>query len=115
VEENVNGCFAQKPLKSVERIIRASSRKKDIVIDFFSHSGTTLIASEIFDRRCFTVDIDPIYCEITIRRLERYRKTGKIGWQNSNPFYEEILSDKYLRNYLLERYNIEIEREQMKN
>ena len=44
MEENVSGCYAQKPLKSIERIIRASSDPEDIVVDFFSHSGTTLLA-----------------------------------------------------------------------
>jgi site-specific DNA-methyltransferase (adenine-specific) len=89
MEENVSGCYAQKPLKSIERMIRASSRVGDLVVDFFSHSGTTLIASEILNRRCFTIDIDPIYCEITIRRLERLRNSGKLGWQNRNPFERE--------------------------
>ncbi len=103
LEENVNGCFAQKPLKSIERIINVSSKKNDIVIDFFSHAGTTLIASEMLKRKCRTVDIDPIYCEISIRRLERLRKTGKTGWQNSNPFADEILNDRQLRNYLIEK------------
>ena len=42
MEENVNGCYAQKPLKSCERIVKASSSKSDIVIDFFCHSGSTL-------------------------------------------------------------------------
>jgi site-specific DNA-methyltransferase (adenine-specific) len=113
IEENVNGCFAQKPLKSIERIISASSSQSDIVVDFFSHSGTTLVASEILNRICYTVDIDPIYCEITIRRLERLRETGKTGWQNSNPFYEEISEDKKLRQYLRERYEIKIKRERI--
>lgn len=90
MEENVSGCYAQKPLKSIERILNASSRSGDLVIDFFSHSGTTLIASELLERRCFTMDIDPIYCEITIRRLERLRRTGKLGWQNGNPFEVEL-------------------------
>jgi site-specific DNA-methyltransferase (adenine-specific) len=96
MEENVNGCYAQKPLKSCDRIIRASSNEDDIVIDFFCHSGTTLIASEILKRRCFTMDIDPVYCEITIRRLEHFRQTGMTGWQNSNPFEAEIFSDSEL-------------------
>ncbi len=107
LDENVNGCFAQKPLKAIERVIDVSSRKGDLVIDFFSHSGTTLIASEILERQCYTVDIDPIYCEISIRRLENYRKNGKLGWQNSNPFEEEIKSDKELQNYLKEKYSLE--------
>ncbi len=98
MEENVNGCYAQKPLKSIERIIRASSSRGDAVLDYFAHSGTTLIAAEMLGRRCFTMDIDPIFCEITIRRLERYRATGKAGWQNGNPFEREILSDSTLQD-----------------
>ena len=96
MEENVNGCYAQKPLKSIERLIRASSQQDDLVIDFFCHAGTTLLAAEMLDRRCYTSDIDPIYCEIAIRRLERFRATGKIGWQNGNPFEKEIVENSEL-------------------
>jgi len=90
MEENVSGCYAQKPLKAIERILNASSRQGDLVLDFFSHSGTTLLASEIFERKCFTIDQDPVFCEITIRRLEHYRNSGKRGWQNGNPFETEL-------------------------
>jgi hypothetical protein len=31
-----------------------------------------------------------VFCEITIRRLERYRRTGKLGWQNGHAFEHEI-------------------------
>jgi len=93
MEENVNGCYAQKPIKSIERIVRASSRPDDIVLDFFSHSGTTTLAAELHGRRSLTCDIDPVYCEIAIRRLERYRKTGQLGWQNSHPFIAEQRDD----------------------
>jgi len=55
MEENVNGCFAQKPLKAIERIIEASSKKNDLVTDLFSHSGTTLIAAEKLNRRALQV------------------------------------------------------------
>ncbi|MEA3339286.1 MAG: site-specific DNA-methyltransferase, partial [Chloroflexota bacterium] len=90
MEENVSGCYAQKPLDSIKRIVEAGSNTGDLIIDFFSHSGTTLLASELLRRRCFTVDVDPVYCEITIRRLERLRKWGKLGWQNGNPFEREL-------------------------
>jgi site-specific DNA-methyltransferase (adenine-specific) len=43
------------------------------------------------------MDIDPIFCEITLRRLELYRSTGKLGWQNSNPFEREIMNDSTLQ------------------
>jgi site-specific DNA-methyltransferase (adenine-specific) len=100
MEENVNGCYAQKPLKAIERIVKTSSKEGDLVIDFFSHAGTTLLAAEKNKRICHTVDIDPIYCEISIRRLERFRESGKTGWQNSNPFEEEILKDMEIRKYI---------------
>jgi site-specific DNA-methyltransferase (adenine-specific) len=90
MEENVPGCYAQKPLKSAQRIINAGSNKSDLVVDFFAHSGSTLIACEQLDRKCYTLDFDPIFAEICIRRLERYRKTGKTGWQWWSPFPELI-------------------------
>ncbi len=90
MQENVNGCYGQKPLKAIERIIAASSDEGDTVTDFFSHSGTTLLACERTGRRCITLDIDPIFAEITIRRLEHFRATGCTGWQAGNPFQREL-------------------------
>ncbi len=106
MEENVNGCYAQKPIKSIIRIIEASSKKGELITDFFSHSGATLIAAELKKRKCYTVDIDPVFCEIGIRRLEKFRECGKTGWQNSNPFADEIKDSRNIRNYLKEKYNI---------
>lgn len=92
MEENVSGCYAQKPLAAIERIVQASSRPGDCVLDFFSHSGTTLLACERLDRRCLTMDLDPVYCEIAIRRLERFRRTGRLGWQNGHAFEDALAS-----------------------
>ncbi len=97
MEENVNGCYAQKPLKSCERIIRASSDPGDLILDFFAHSGSTLLSAEMLGRKCCTMDFDPVFCEIVIRRLEPFRATGRTGWQNSNPFAVEVAADKDLR------------------
>lgn len=108
MEENINGCYAQKPLKAIDRIIQSSSDKNDIILDSFSHSGTTLLSAEMNSRRCFTSDIDPVFCEITLRRLENFRSTGKTGWQNSNPFEEEIRQDQSLKKHLSDSYNIQV-------
>ena len=88
MEENVSGCYAQKPIKAIERIIESGSTEGDLVTDFFAHSGTTLIAGERLRRRVYTFDTDPIFVEITIRRLENYRETGRAGWQWHTPFPE---------------------------
>ena len=88
MQENVPGCYAQKPLKAIERIVEASSRTGDVITDFFAHSGTTLIVGERLKRRVVTFDADEIFAEIALRRLEHFRKTGKTGWQCDNPFPE---------------------------
>lgn len=88
MEENVPGCYAQKPLKAVERILRSATSDGDLVVDLFAHSGTTLLAGERLGRKVYTCDIDPIFAEITIRRLEHFRDTGRTGWQWRNPFPE---------------------------
>jgi len=97
MEENVPGCYAQKPLKAIERIIESGTDEGDLVIDFFAHSGTTLMAGELLDRKVYTLDLDPIFAELSIRRLENYRSTGKTGWQWKNPFPEleesEVLTE----------------------
>jgi DNA modification methylase len=95
LEENVPGCYAQKPLKSIERILSSSSSPGDLVVDLFAHSGTTLLAGERLGRRVYTIDNDPIFAELTIRRLEHYREAKKTGWQWRNPFPE---LDKTLTN-----------------
>lgn len=84
--ENVSGCYAQKPLKAIDRILRASSEPGEVIIDLFAHAGTTLLAAERLDRICLTADIDPLFCEISIRRLEHFRHSGHLGWQNSHAF-----------------------------
>ena len=88
LQENVPGCYAQKPLGAIERIVLSSSNEGDLVVDFFAHSGTTLLAGERSGRKVYTFDVDPIFAEITIRRLENYRRTGQTGWQWRNPFPE---------------------------
>jgi len=100
MKENVNGCYAQKPFKSISRIIGASSNTGDLVVDFFAHSGTSLLACDIANRLCFTADLDPVFCEIAIRRLEQYRRTGQTGWQNSHAFRAEQSRDAALSRLL---------------
>lgn len=90
MEENVSICYAQKPLKAIERIIQASSRPGDVVLDLFAHAGTTLLACERMGRLSVTCDIDPVFAEVTIRRLERFRETGKLGWQRRHPFESDL-------------------------
>ena len=85
-EEHVRECYCQKPLKAIERITSASSGPGDLIIDFFSGAGTTLLQAEISNRTCYTMDIDPKWAELSIQRLLRYRNTGKTGWGRQDPW-----------------------------
>jgi DNA modification methylase len=53
----------------VEDAIRDCSRRKGIVLDPFCGSGTTLIAAERTGRCGFGIELDPLYCDVTLRRL----------------------------------------------
>ena len=44
--------------------------QSDTVLDFFAGSGTTLIACEKTNRQCFTLELDPKYCDVIIQRWE---------------------------------------------
>ena len=58
-----------KPVAMVADAIRDCSHRKAIVLDAFVGSGTTLIAAEKTGRRGYGIEIDPAYCDVTIRRL----------------------------------------------
>ena len=60
-----------KPLSLIKKHIRNSSREGEIVLDLFGGSGTTLIACEQLDRRCYMMEYDPKYAERIIQRWEK--------------------------------------------
>ena len=59
-----------KPVPLIGRLINNSSRRKDIVLDIFGGSGTTLIAAEQLHRKCRMVEFEPIYVDVIIKRWE---------------------------------------------
>jgi DNA modification methylase len=67
----------QKPIECMSRPIRNNTAFAEGVYDPFLGSGTTLLACEQLDRRCYGIELDPAYCDITVERWVKYRK--KIG------------------------------------
>ncbi len=67
-----NGYETQKPIKLIERIIKASSNSGDIVLDCFMGSGTTAEASVKLKRRFIGCDISEKACSLTKERLIKY-------------------------------------------
>jgi len=51
---------------------RGSTKKGEAVLDPFVGSGTTIIAAERLGRRCYAMEIEPRYCDVSIKRWEDY-------------------------------------------
>jgi site-specific DNA-methyltransferase (adenine-specific) len=69
-----------KPVKLIARLIGNSSREGELVLDLFGGSGTTMIAAEQLNRRCYMMELDPHYADVIIERWQNLtgRKAEKI-------------------------------------
>lgn len=61
-----------KPVELVERAVLNSSKKNDIVLDLFGGSGSTMIACEQLNRKCYSMELDPKYVDVIIDRWEQF-------------------------------------------
>lgn len=61
-----------KPVELVERAVRNSSKTKDLVLDPFGGSGTTLIACEKAGRRARLIELDPKYVDVIVKRWQEF-------------------------------------------
>lgn len=60
-----------KPVKLMARLTKNSTKQEQLVLDLFGGSGSTLIACEQINRRCFTMEYDPKYCDAILDRWEK--------------------------------------------
>jgi site-specific DNA-methyltransferase (adenine-specific) len=58
-----------KPVGLFAYQIQNSSKAGDIIIDAFGGSGTTMVASHQLGRRCYTMELDPKYCDVIVKRM----------------------------------------------
>jgi site-specific DNA-methyltransferase (adenine-specific) len=73
------GYPTQKPLGILRRILRASSRPGDLVLDFFAGSGTTGVAALELGRRFILVDNNPEAIEVMKRRFHGWDGIEWVG------------------------------------
>lgn len=62
----------QKPITLNEKPIKRCTAAGGIVLDLFGGSGSTLIACEQLKRRAFILELDPVYCDVIIKRYELF-------------------------------------------
>lgn len=65
----------QKPVELAATAIKNVTNKNEVVLDVFGGSGSTLIACEQLERKCYMMELDPKYVDVIIERWEQY--TGK--------------------------------------
>jgi DNA modification methylase len=65
----------QKPIELPSRAIENSSKKNDIILDVFLGSGSTMVASQQLNRKCYGMELDPKYCQVIIDRMKKLDST----------------------------------------
>lgn len=60
------------PMHLPTHFIKSFTQINGIVLDCFGGTGTTLIAAEQLNRTCYMMEIDPVYCDVIIRRWEAF-------------------------------------------
>ncbi len=62
----------QKPVELSVEAIDKTTNPKDIILDLFLGSGSTLIACEKINRSCYGMELDPKYCDVIVKRWEQF-------------------------------------------
>jgi DNA modification methylase len=74
-EDSGHGHSTQKPVECMRRPILNNSSRGQAVYDPFLGSGTTMIAAETEGRVCYGLELNPLYCDVIVKRWENF--TGK--------------------------------------
>ena len=101
--ENRQDHPTQKPEGLIERMMLASSKVGDVVLDPFSGSGTTLRVAQQLQRNCVGIEINEHYVEQTKQRLSKPFE----GFDSIDPRMERIpndLNDKHVREEYLNNH-----------
>lgn len=64
--------LTEKPVELALRALQYSSKPGDAVLDLFAGSGSTLIACEQAGRKAYSMEIDPLYCDVIVQRWEDF-------------------------------------------
>jgi DNA modification methylase len=83
----------QKPVDIMRRPILNHTSRSDAVYDPFLGSGTTVMASELTDRACYGLELDPSYIDVTIERWQRF--TGKTAMLDTDGrTFDQVRTDR---------------------
>jgi len=78
----------QKPVELIEKALINCSELKDLVLDLFLGSGSTLIGCEKKGRKCYGMELDPKYVDVIVKRWQDYTGNKAIHAETGEQFTE---------------------------
>jgi DNA modification methylase len=82
-----------KPVALVERAVRNSSKSRDIVLDPFGGSGSTLLACEKAGRQARLIELELRYVDVMVQRWQAFRR-GTAVLDGDGRSYEDIAASR---------------------
>jgi len=99
--------FTQKPERLLRRIIEASSKKGDVVADFFLGSGTTTAVAHKLGRKWIGIEMGEYFWTVVLPRMKKvlaYDKSGISKEQDVKEIYNEKTAGGFFKYQVLEQY-----------
>lgn len=84
--------LTEKPVELAVRAMQYSSRPGEHVLDLFGGSGSTLIAAEQTGRHAFLMELDPLYCDVIVKRFETFTGTKAKRIATTSPRLRRVAS-----------------------
>ncbi|AJI54344.1 site-specific DNA-methyltransferase [Francisella philomiragia] len=81
-----------KPVELLEKAIKNSSLKDEVVLDLFGGSGSTMIACQKLDRQCRMIELEPYYCDVIVKRWQEFTREQAINITQQKT-YRELLDN----------------------
>jgi len=74
-----------KPIPLVGKAMNNSSKEKDLTLDLFLGSGSTMVAAHQLNRKCYGMELDPKYCQVILDRMLKLDPTLEVK-RNGEPY-----------------------------
>jgi DNA modification methylase len=83
----------QKPIEIFARPMRKHTRPGDVCFEPFSGSGSQLIAAEQLNRRCFAIELEPVFVDVAVRRWEALTRNTAV-LEGEGRSFEEVAAER---------------------
>jgi DNA modification methylase len=82
------GHATPKPVKMIERCIKSASPAGALILEPFGGTGSTLLAAQGLERTCYTMELEPAYCDVIVRRWQAF--TGQSAVNSAGQSFAQV-------------------------